>query len=479
MKYLSPSLLSLVSIAQLLTATYANDSHYVGRVSCPEEPGTMGYVNTTKLNEDILLDVQMVIDGNKPKEEYRYILCPGTTFEFKTYNATNGETEGNEPIIPAFSHSVFTCGEEGKSTNNCYFKGGDFHVYFADLLILEYLFMVGIHFEGATTSSVWGDSHPRSHVYFVDCFFRKNTGVSTAYIHYTPPKIDENGGRYLEALENYYERAQRKLAQGIDSDALYKQVQREEKALISEDMFPSGRRMQSDVKYSMSAIFRDCMFFNNTDELASVLTLGGAVELQNCGFSANTVEKLGVMSVMSNAHAFIHKNTEFEFNKAKLGPVFIDASSFLQLSKDNTGNSNRGGIEGCAGIYLEEAGSNCFIDNAPCYGECCAFGDESCDLYTDDHPSAAPSAAPTSKRPPGPNDGKAQSGFGSGGYTSVVEKETETDSSRKCTGYCIAFAVVTPLVALFGIIVGVVWFRRSKMPVVSEATDDVPVPTIT
>lgn len=97
--------------------------------------------------------------------------------------------------------------------------------------------------------------------YFTKTSLQKNTGVSTAYIHYTPPKIDENGGRHLEALENYYERAQRKLARGIDSDALYKQVQREEKALISEDMFPSGRRMQSDVKYSMSAIFRDCMFY--------------------------------------------------------------------------------------------------------------------------------------------------------------------------------------------------------------------------
>lgn len=509
--YLSRLFLSFTALLSVAAAQGDDLSHYMGRVPCPTNPDTLGYVNTTKLNEDILLDVQMVIDGEEVRREYQYIFCPGTTFNFKSLNVTSGEeSEGDEPIIPAFSNSVFTCGDDGDLKNNCRFVGGDFHVYFADLLVLEYLFMVGIHFEGAKVSSVWGDAHPKSHVYFIDCFFRGNTGVSTAYIHYTPPRRPDRNLRQLETLENYYERAKRKLARGIDIDHVKDLVQNEEKADVPEEMFPSGRDLQRNVKYSMSTIFRNTIFNNNEDELGTILTLGGAVEVQDCKFSMNKVEKMSIMTILMNGHAFIHKNTVFNNNIAKTGPVFIDSTSYLQLSRDNVGNQNQG--EQCQELFLESQGSNCYIEGAPCYGECCALGDESCDLYTDDLPSVEPSAAPVGETPPpvdpvpaptpptvtppaptpagdrplppavlGNDAGDADN---SNGYTPYTPAAGIQQGAKQegCTGDCMIMAIFFPTFAVLSFIIGCLCLRRSKSkregPEVSTATEDVVVPEI-
>jgi len=45
------------------------------------------------------------------------------------------------------------------------------------------------------------------------------------------------------------------------------------------------------------------------------------------------------------------------------------------------GSGNTGGQ--CDGIFLEDKLSSCFDSQAQCSGDCCEFGDESCDLSTE------------------------------------------------------------------------------------------------
>ena len=118
------------------------------------------------------------------------------------------------------------------------------------------------------------------------------------------------------------------------------------------------------------------------------------------------LSQLSTFSVLDGGHAFIHEGTSFKNNFARLGPIYIDSNSFLHLSIDNSGESNTGSK--CDGIFLEGIDSMCFDKDEKCEGECCAFGDETCDLYTDDVPSSSPSQAPKSFPKPSPTPPSGQ-----------------------------------------------------------------------
>jgi len=147
----------------------------------------------------------------------------------------------------------------------------------------------------------------------------------------------------------------------------------------------------------------------NDNELATLFNLGGGVELINSTLVRNNandvsfqndllmlsifsisylhylfllLSQLAIFSNIGNAHAFIHEDTSFHENSARLGPVFIDNYSYLQLSRDNEGSDNIGGQ--CDGIFMEDVNSLCLDRDLRCTGNCCAFGDETCDLFFDD-----------------------------------------------------------------------------------------------
>mmetsp|Transcript_65413 Transcript_65413/g.77430 ORF Transcript_65413/g.77430 Transcript_65413/m.77430 type:complete len:115 (-) Transcript_65413:80-424(-) len=53
---------------------------YEGPKECPYAPDTMGYTNTTVLHIDM---VHEAVNAPESQDEYRYILCPFTTFEYE------------------------------------------------------------------------------------------------------------------------------------------------------------------------------------------------------------------------------------------------------------------------------------------------------------------------------------------------------------------------------------------------------------
>merc|ERR1712151_1147418 len=130
----------------------------------------------------------------------------------------------------------------------------------------------------------------------------------------------------------------------------------------------------------------------NADVIATLFNFGGAVELIDTSFVENDVAELSVFTNIGNGHAFIHENTNFKKNFARLGPVFVDNTSFLQLSRDNFGTQNMGGQ--CAGIFMEDDLSTCFDRQSRCTGQCCDFGDETCDLFIEEEEDETTVAEP-------------------------------------------------------------------------------------
>jgi len=433
----------------------ASAQEYVGRVPCPTNSSLMGYTNTTLLNSDIITDMQFIYNGGDMPEYFHYILCPQTTFKVASL-APGQEMEGDSPIIPGLSNSLFTCGEEGNSEDNCIIEGGDFHFYFPDFVIADQVYIAGLTFSGSKGASIYGDAHPSSHVVFIDCHWKFNTGTSTVYVHFTE---DEGGRRELEEKTRPY-----------DMDEMKQLMSKKAGALTTKK---HSRDLQTFFKYSMSCVFVDSSFIKNDDIIATIFNLGGAIELIGTELTENNVAELSTFSVLGGGHAFIHEGTSFKNNFARLGPIYIDNVSFLHLSRDNSGESNKGSK--CDGIFLEDSESLCFDKNEKCEGECCAFGDETCDLYTDDVPSSSPSQAPKSfpkpsPTPPSPSPPSGQvsqpstQGSTSSSSSSVaMNTQANTESSGgSCTGYCLAFTALFGAVLVAILVIMFVIFRRTQ-----------------
>lgn len=118
-----------------------------------------------------------------------------------------------------------------------------------------------------------------------------------------------------------------------------------------------------------------------------MLNAGGLLEVENSDFSENQVG-LSVISTIYGGHILIHTETSFSLNQSPAFTVFVDSDSYLEL---NEGNSKGGmniisskdadTVDTCNdGIFLENKGSYCLFGGI-CTGDCCPFGDESCDRH--------------------------------------------------------------------------------------------------
>lgn len=419
---------------------------YVGRAPCPTNSSLIGYTNTTALNLDVIADMDFIINGGSPPDFFHYILCPDTTFKIARHIGQGEDLEGESPIIPGLSNTIISCGEDGDSKNNCLITGGDFHFFFPDFVIAKDTWLVGLTFEGVKGASIFGNAHPASHVVYGDCHWKNNLGSSTVYVRYTPSEEDDNedGSRRLEEAVKPY-----------DLDEMHEVMRKEAHALAA---MTESRDLQQFVRYSMSSVFVDCTFKNNDDAMSTLFNFGGQIQLIGTTFEDNDVAQMGVFSVLGNGHAAISHDTTFSNNFARLGPVFIDSSSFLHLSRDNHGASNTGSK--CDAIFLEDDLSTCADREAQCTGRCCAFGDESCDLFDGDSPSAAPTSKPRPVTAPTPPNTPVSTPSTPSVTTSSVI--SSNNKSGGCNGFCIAFSLVgAGLVVILAILI-TVYVRRRK-----------------
>jgi len=377
-----------------LSASLVAGEDYFGAVPCPSDSSIVGYTDIARLNDDIFSHFKSSLDDNASHIKYNYVICPDTTYTIQDLGQT---------ILPATDETTFSCGTDGSVNNNCIIKGGDFHVYFADYLSLIGITFRGFTFDGAEVASVYGDAHPISSVLFEDCVWRNIKSDFVAYVHFTP--YTPSGRRLIEGGSKLeFERPEIK-----KYEALYR----------SKVQKGRERKLQENIRSSMLVFFNKCVFENNVNRDAVIFSAGAEIGVFDSSFTGNKVERYAVFTTVLNGHVYVGGSTQFLQNEARLGSVFISSDSFLQYnSEDASGDGNSGK---CDSIFIEEYGSNCIFpeESDVCEGKCCEFSDSTCDL------AQKIELAPSST-------------------SSSVNSE-----KGGCTGFCLAFAIVLPLLVLF------------------------------
>jgi hypothetical protein len=124
------------------------------------------YSNLTEIEDLVSLKSPFVVET--------YTLCPDTTYIMGSFDATaNANIDGWRPIFTR-ANTIFQCGADGKSSNNCVITGGVYQLMHEVLTfngeIKDNVVIKGITFEDATTGGILlaapGD------ITFIDCIFR-------------------------------------------------------------------------------------------------------------------------------------------------------------------------------------------------------------------------------------------------------------------------------------------------------------------
>jgi hypothetical protein len=83
-------------------------------------PDRSCYTNLTEIDDKNKLKNPFVVET--------FVLCPNTVFKMGVYGPDGDIVDGYNPLQPR-SNTIYTCGEDGKSSNNCTLDGGGYHIY--------------------------------------------------------------------------------------------------------------------------------------------------------------------------------------------------------------------------------------------------------------------------------------------------------------------------------------------------------------
>jgi len=424
-----------------IAAAAASTSHVQAQSSsntvvCPSDSSVVGYVNTTLLNEDILKDVQTVINTRELKESYVYTLCPQTTYEIDNFSDPSGTPARNYPIIPVLPNTYIRCGMNGSSSDSCVMKGGTFHFFFSNEVdTTQNVIVSGFTFEGAQGTSLFGNAPPTSYAFFLDCLWKDHEGDFTAALFYTAPDgrrrlgdgtqqqqravrslassktilLEKNHNKNFSKMKNQMAKHSQTISKMglvekkdssstfMDHDNKYRQL-RDIHSMMSSKDNKKKRELQDDVNYAMAIYFNEVAFENNNNSNGAVFTVGGVLHFLDSDFKSNNAADLAIINALGNGHLSIESNTQFVNNKGRLGPVYVDSTSFLRLADETISGTGNEGIQDCDnGIFMEyqpevtmgASKTNCTFSSEVCFGNCCAFGNQKCDIMTD-----APSTVP-------------------------------------------------------------------------------------
>eukprot|EP00586_Coscinodiscus_wailesii_P002543 CAMPEP_0172485250 /NCGR_PEP_ID=MMETSP1066-20121228/13202_1 /TAXON_ID=671091 /ORGANISM="Coscinodiscus wailesii, Strain CCMP2513" /LENGTH=467 /DNA_ID=CAMNT_0013250377 /DNA_START=207 /DNA_END=1610 /DNA_ORIENTATION=+ len=440
----------------------------------------MGYTDTTVLHNDMLHDALNVTEF---QDEYPYVLCPFTTFDFGTVVDDNF-TQVVTPLIPIMSNTSFYCGSDGAVQNECILTGGVNHVIYFDQFLLSGILFRGLTFTKSGDGTVMATGNPYSNAFFVDCEFMANEGAAVIFIQYDgapgkgrrlhdEPKFREYLLPFDESVYGMIPRSEpqdvsysndlpRRLAQELgiaafDEDSIYGVKEYRERH--------EGRNLQG-YPVGMPVYLVGCRFEDNFQRYAVILNVAGLVQIINSNFEDNQSSQLATVTVLYGGALAMHENTHFKSNFDQIGPVFIDKYSHLILNEEVTGLTNLGGNKGACDILLEDFESECLNTTVnSCVGTCCSFGDTSCDYVTDE---------PTSP-PQETSEGSEEEGSGSISITFAPKKiapteapvyvdnalqsaRTQSDSVGGCGSGCVATATIVPLIVIA--FVAMIFYKR-------------------
>ena len=138
------------------------------------------YSNLTEIDDLVKLKNPFLLET--------YILCPNTTYQMGTFDVTTFRIENGSQPIYTRSNSIYQCGGDGKSSNNCIIKGGEYHV-FHEYVSYGRENKVNVVIKGLTFEDASGGGliiAAPGDITFIDCVFRvSRVGLNLYLYHVT------------------------------------------------------------------------------------------------------------------------------------------------------------------------------------------------------------------------------------------------------------------------------------------------------
>lgn len=380
-------LIFISSLLQKISCAVSDniDYDFTGGTPCPKNNDVTGYDNLITLNQDMYLNALDILQKDeKPEEEYVYTLCPNTTYDIT--EASKIATL-HEAIAIFLNNTIVRCGvDEEFHHGTCIVTGGNAQIVFTPVLETKNTVVKGITFTSNRGYGVAAYGHPASDATFIDCNWIENEAVYTVAIYYKPWESkskkddDDDGTRNLEEKSDYDEKIYYNTIMNTRFKHLLSIISSQQHSgSSSSNIRKSNNVSRRTLGYAaMTVEFIKCTFKDNVLSGEVINNQGGNLNLIETTFVSNIV-KFAVIVVAYGGQLSIEQNTHFQENISPFVPIFVDNDSYLNLNIDNTGKLNSGQV--CTeGIFLENMNSYC-MEKGKCDGECCPFGDESCDRY--------------------------------------------------------------------------------------------------
>lgn len=287
-------------------------------------------------------------------QQKRFVICPGSVMEVGFLVPGVGIDQGQSPLIPR-SNTEILCGEDGKSTNNCIIKGGDFGliavpVFFRQDVSINNVQIKGFTFEGQVQYASFIASP--GDIAFIDCVFRDSANFGPMVFNYDSTLIL---GRRLEEEDEFdspwdyahdyitkYKEGRlptrRLAAEEGEDEALLPGAERglQDKVfegLLKDCSFTNLQQVERKLGVEFGVIsikspdhvmnFEDCTFANNdygNQELTpigyGILVQGSEVTMSGNCFIDNDFRGNGVVLLEQTASPFIAENNYLVGNYA-------------------------------------------------------------------------------------------------------------------------------------------------------------------
>jgi len=473
-------ILILIVSSQTKAQAQAQDLNYTytGPTQCATDATVIGYNDILTLNEDMIFHAYEAFssDINVQQEEYYYRLCPQTTYNMES-------SDLSKTIMPLLNNTNIRCGNHGKASDKCIMVGGQIHVIFGQGLLID-----NVEFEGLTFMNNYGVSigawaYPTSKAEFKDCHWIGNIATTLVEMYYNPNErrrqrqLQESSLSLLSSLYDDYSSLLSSNYNDPRYNLLMDITQYNEMITIDSDHNDNDRtdndhndndRTDNDHTNnnlrklqgypSMSLEFKKCKFTSNTLEQAVILDGGGDLILSDSKFENNEVGVF-VIGALYGSQLYIQDGTSFINNTSPLFTVYVDSNSVLEVNEDGTY-----GIDsyspGCSnGVFLENDNSYCLYQGGTCHGNCCAFGNTTCDnLLTDaEQQQITVNEGITMV---GPNN--ANVAVGEVTDAMIAGASAETVNGAGCTGACVGLAVALPILVAVIAALGFFYYKKKR-----------------
>jgi len=420
------------------------DYEFTGPMPCQENEDIFGYGSLTKLNKDMYINAIDVLRKNKTAEsEYIYVLCPNTIFDIDKATRRSGV---HETIGIFLNNTIIRCGKfDTNAFGTCIVQGGSVQVVYPPELEVRNTVIEGITFTGGKGYGVAAYSHPSSDASFINCTWIENDAIYAVVIYYDPNYRENKGQRRRNLLET-----------NKNKDGMINSRQEFSDFVGSVSLRPTERQLKLGYA-AMSVQFTRCTFSDNVFSEEVINNQGGSLRIVETTFINNIVD-YAVIGVAYGGKLSMEGNTHFQDNVSPFVPVFVDNDSYLNLNVDNTGKNNVGLV--CKdGIFLEKENSYC-MEGGKCEGDCCKFGDDTCDRFGSISEEMSPG------KPTKDMDG-AESSKESGeeeykiSNMKAPESATATYNDQKKTVKGLRVAIVLLAVALV-LVIGLLIFKKKR-----------------